>query len=72
MGIELDTFLSVATQAGTVVGTNDNFSSTTSRFCSRVQASLTAGIYYITVTASTSGSAVNTHGRYRLQVRSGT
>ena len=43
LGIELDTFLSVSSQAGTVVGTNDNFSSTTSRFCSRVQADADGG-----------------------------
>ena len=72
LGIELDTFISVTTATGTAVGSNDNFSSATGRFCSQVQVSLTPGIYYVTVTPSPSGSALNTHGRYRLQVRSGT
>jgi hypothetical protein len=69
-GIELDTFLSVASAAGTSLGTNDNFSSTTSRWCSRVQLTLQPGTYYVTV----SGTAINgfaDHGRYRLEVRSG-
>jgi hypothetical protein len=71
LGIELDTFLSLASQAGTVIGTNDNFTSVTGRFCSRVQANLTPGIYYVTVTGS-SASGLSNHGRYRLQVRTGT
>jgi hypothetical protein len=71
MGIELDTFISVTTSAGAAVGSNDNFPSTTGRFCSRVQATLTPGIYYVTVTPSPSIDALNTHGRYRLQVRAG-
>ena len=71
LGVELDTFLSVSSQAGAVVASNDNFSSTTSRFCSRVQPNLTAGIYYITVTGS-SASGLSSHGRYRLQIRTGT
>jgi hypothetical protein len=70
LGIELDTFLRVASQAGTVVGTNDNFSSATGRFCSRVQGQLTPGIYYVTVTG-TGASGLASHGRYRLQVRAG-
>jgi Subtilase family len=70
-GIELDTFLSVSSQAGAVVGTSDNFTSTTSRACSRVQPTLAAGIYYITVTGSSSLGLAD-HGRYRLQIRTGT
>jgi hypothetical protein len=70
MGIELDTFLSVTTATGTAVGSNDNFTSATGHFCSRVQASLTPGIYYVTVSASPTGF-LNTHGRYRLEVRAG-
>ncbi len=69
-GIELDTFLTVATAAGVVVGSNDDFSSATSRACSRVQATLSPGIYYVTVTG-VSGGVLASHGRYRLEVRSG-
>ena len=70
LGIELDTFLQVTTQAGTSVGSNDNFNSSTGRFCSRVQAQLTPGIYYATVTG-TGASGLASHGRYRLEVRAG-
>jgi subtilisin family serine protease len=70
LGIELDTFLSVASASGTVIGTNDNFTSTTGRFCSRVQASFTPGTYYATVTG-TAASGLSSHGRYRLEVRAG-
>jgi len=70
-GIELDTFLTLATSAGSSLGTNDNFTSTTSRWCSRIQTTLQPGTYFVTV----AGTAVNgfaDHGRYRLEVRSGT
>jgi hypothetical protein len=71
MGIELDTQLSVATSTGTAVGTNDNENSFTGPFCSRVTAaSLTPGVYYITVTG-TSANQLASRGRYRLQVRAG-
>jgi subtilisin family serine protease len=70
LGIELDTFLAVSSAAGTVVGSNDNFSSATSRVCSRVQANLQPGIYYVSVTGS-AASGLSSHGRYRLQVRAG-
>lgn len=70
LGIELDTFLRVSSQAGTVVGSNDNFTSATGRFCSHVTAQLTPGIYYVTVTGS-SAAGLASHGRYRLEVRSG-
>ena len=71
LGIELDTFLQVASASGTSVGTSDNFLSATAHFCSRVQASLTPGIYYVTVTG-TGVSGLSSSGRYRLEVRSGT
>lgn len=71
LGIELDTFISVTTAAGALVGSNDNFSSATGRFCSRVQKSLTPGIYYVTVSGS-AASGLASHGRYRLEVRAGT
>jgi hypothetical protein len=69
-GIELDTFISVATSTGTTVGFNDNFTSSTARYCSRVQASLTPGTYYVTV-SGIEASGLASHGRYRLEVRSG-
>jgi subtilisin family serine protease len=71
LGVELDTFIQVASAAGTAVGSNDNFPSPTGRFCSRVQASLTAGVYYVTV-GFNAASPLATHGRYRLEVRAGT
>ncbi|MDB4878141.1 MAG: hypothetical protein JWM41_4587 [Gemmatimonadetes bacterium] len=69
IGIELDTFLSVVTSTGTLVGSNDNFTSTTSRLCSHVQATLAAGVYYATVTGV--GANAASRGRYRLAVRAG-
>ena len=71
LGIELDTFLSLSSAAGVSVGTNNDFPSPTGRFCSRIQATLTPGIYYITVTGTPS-NGLSSHGRYRLEVRSGT
>jgi subtilisin family serine protease len=70
LGIELDTFISLVSAAGPTVGTNDNFTSATGRFCSRLQPNLQPGIYYLTVTG-TSASQLANHGRYRLEVRSG-
>ncbi|MEO7083970.1 MAG: S8 family serine peptidase [Gemmatimonadaceae bacterium] len=69
-GIELDTVLQITSSAGAVIGTNDNFTSSTSRFCSRVRAMLTPGVYYATVTG-TGASSQASHGRYRLEIRSG-
>jgi hypothetical protein len=72
LGVELDTFLSVANQAGTSLGTNDNIgkASVTGPFCSRLSLSLTPGIYYVTVSGSTVSGLAN-HGRYRLEARVG-
>jgi hypothetical protein len=70
LGIELDTFLTLSSAAGTNVGSNNDFVSPTGRFCSRIQAPLTPGIYYISVTG-TGASGLASHGRYRLEVRSG-
>jgi hypothetical protein len=69
-GIELDTFLSLASSAGPNIATNDNFSSTTSRWCSRIQATLQPGTYFVTV-SGTAGNGFADRGRYRLEVRSG-
>ena len=69
-GIELDTFLSVVSATGAAIGSSDNFTSATSRLCSRVQATLNAGVYYITVTG-TSANGFASRGRYRLEVRAG-
>jgi hypothetical protein len=73
LGIELDTRISVASAAGVSAGSNDDFTSTTGLFCSRVSATLTAGVYYVTVVASSSTVPKQTanHGRYRLAVRAG-
>jgi hypothetical protein len=70
-GLELDTFLGVTNAAGTVVGTNDNFSSATSRYCSRLQTTLQPGTYTVTVTASPNARFIGNafHGRYRLELR---
>ena len=69
-GTELDTFMSVASQSGGTVGSNDNTQSGAGPFCSRVQATLVPGIYYVTITGSTA-SRLASRGRYRLQVRAG-
>ena len=70
LGVELDTFIQVVSAAGASIGTNDNFPSPTGRFCSRVQATLTAGIYYVSV-GGNGASGLASHGRYRLEVRAG-
>ena len=75
LGLELDTFLTLTTSTGTAVGSNDNTrGSATGPFCSRISTTLQPGIYYITVTPSSNASAAGlaTHGRYRLELRSGT
>ncbi len=69
-GTELDTFLSVTSQSGTAVGSNDNTQSGAGPFCSRVQATIVPGIYYVTVTG-TAANNLASRGRYRLQVRAG-
>jgi len=70
-GLELDTFVSVANASGSIVGTNDNFNSITSRYCSRLQATLQPGTYTVSVTASPNARFIGnaSHGRYRLEVR---
>lgn len=70
MGVELDTVLLLQGQDGTNLLQNNDFTSPTSRFCSRMQPTMTAGVYYVTVTG-TSGNGLASHGRYRLQVRAG-
>lgn len=71
LGIELDTFLTLSSAAGTNIGTNNDFASATGQFCSRIQATLTPGIVYVTVTG-TSANGFASNGRYRLEVRAGT
>jgi hypothetical protein len=72
LGIELDTFLTLSSAVGTAtIGTNNDFTSSTGRFCSRIQATLAPGIYYVTVNG-TGANGLASHGRYRLEVRSGT
>jgi hypothetical protein len=72
LGIELDTFLTLSSAVGTAtIGTNNDSTSPTGRFCSRIQATLTPGIYYVTVNGS-GANGLASHGRYRLEVRSGT
>jgi hypothetical protein len=70
LGIELDTVLRLANSTGTSLATNDNFTSSTSRLCSRIQSTLQPGTYYVTVTGTAASGFAN-HGRYRLEVRSG-
>jgi hypothetical protein len=71
LGIELNTFLTLSNSAGTSLGTNDNFQSATSVACSRIQTTLQPGTYFVTVSVGSSRTLAN-HGRYRLEVRSGT
>jgi hypothetical protein len=70
LGIELDTYLSVTRPEGTIVASNDNSSSATGPYCSKVQGTLLAGIYYVSVKGVAS-SGLADHGRYRLEVRAG-
>ena len=70
MGVELDTVLTLYNASGVAMLSNDNFNSSTGRFCSRISQTLQPGIYYVTVGASVN-SRFATHGRYRLEVRSG-
>ena len=70
MGVELDTFLTLYNASGIATLSNDNFNSSTGRFCSRISQTLQPGIYYVTVGASVN-SRFATHGRYRLEVRAG-
>jgi len=69
-GIELDTVLLLQDAAGVTLGRNDNFTSATSRFCSRITATLSAGLVYVSVTG-TGNSGFSPVGRYRLEVRAG-
>ena len=71
MGVELDTFLTLYNASVAAILSNDNVTTATGRFCSRITANLQPGIYYVTVGASVS-SRFATHGRYRLNVRRGT
>jgi hypothetical protein len=70
-GIELDTFLTLSSSTGVSIATNDNFTTATGRFCSRIQQTLQPGTYYITVTGTGAAQLAN-HGRYRLEFRAGT
>src|SRR5262249_58180802 len=70
LGVELDTFITLRDQSGTTMGTNDDFTSPTSLFCSRLRANIAPGVYYVVVRGSTANGLAS-HGRYRLQVRSG-
>lgn len=69
-GIEVDTFMSLSTASGQLVGLSDNFNSPTSAECSQIKVTLNPGIYYIAVVGTTS-SGLSPHGRYRLEVRGG-
>ena len=71
MGVELDTFLTLYNASVAAILSNDNVTTATGRFCSRITANLQSGIYYVTVGASVN-SRFATHGRYRLNVRRGT
>jgi len=70
LGIELDTVLQLQDATGTTLGRSDNFSSATSRACSRVTLTLSPGMVYATVTG-TGASGLSFTGRYRLEVRAG-
>lgn len=69
-GYELDTQLSLSTAGGTSVATSNDFGLATSPFCARITTTLQPGIYYVTVTGSSLRGLAD-HGRYRLEVRSG-
>jgi subtilisin family serine protease len=78
--LELNTAISVTDAQGTLVGSNDNTSSTTGhmsfpgQLCSYVSAQLSPGTYTVEVAAgggSAGGAGLFNPGTYRLQVRSG-
>jgi hypothetical protein len=78
--LELNTAITVTDAHGTLVGSNDNTSSTTGhmtfpgQLCSYVSAQLSPGTYTIEVKAgsgSAGGADLFNPGTYRLQVRSG-
>ena len=69
-GIELDTFMALSTATGSLIGTNDDDFSETGPFCSKLEATLPPGAYYVTITGNDlNGLAYK--GRYRLAVRAG-
>jgi subtilisin family serine protease len=79
--LELNTAISVTDAHGTLVGSNDNTSSTTGhmsfpgQLCSYVSAQLSTGTYTVEVSSgggSAGGADLFNPGTYRLQVRSGT
>jgi subtilisin family serine protease len=78
--LELNTAITVTDAHGTLVGSNDNTSSTTGhmtfpgQLCSYVSAQLSPGTYTVEVKAgggSAGGADLFNPGTYRLQVRSG-
>jgi hypothetical protein len=70
LGIELDTYISLASSTGAVIGTSGDAGLATGPFCSRLSPTLQPGTYYLTVSAPVA-SGLNSHGRYRLEVRAG-
>ncbi len=70
-GIELDTKIQLYNSSGGSVASNDDSNGFAGPNCSLITTSLAAGTYYVAVTGS-AASGLNTQGRYRLQVRSGT
>jgi Subtilase family/Bacterial pre-peptidase C-terminal domain len=69
-GLELDTNLQLLGPDGTAVAANDDSNAATGPNCSQISTALAPGTYYVVVTGS-SASGLSDHGRYRLQVRSG-
>lgn len=66
-GIELDTDLQLYNSALAQIAENDDSTLPGSLFCSAINSSLTAGTYYLRVTASATANAPN--GQYRIWVR---
>ena len=75
--LDLNTVLTLSDANGGVLASNDDIdpqdpAPLVGNRCSRIQAQLMPGRYYITVTAGLSGLGALHTGRYRLQVRAGT
>jgi len=75
--LDLNTVLTLSDANGAVLASNDDIdpqdpAPLVGNRCSRIQAQLTPGRYYVTVTAGLSGLGAVHTGRYRLQARAGT
>jgi serine protease len=69
-GLELDTKLDLLTSTGATVASNDDSGSPLGPQCSKITQALLPGTYTVVVSGS-AANGLSDHGRYRLQVRTG-